>query len=138
MSSNKKSDRIISLCEKYWDIYQKDCSGYVKAIAKDLNIMVSGQANDIVDQIQKSPWILLSSGTEARAKAVAGMFVVAGLKAAGHGHVVVVVPGPLSHNKYPTAYWGSLGGVGKKNTTINWSWNKTDRDNVIYAYRSFL
>ncbi len=41
-----------------------------------------------------------------------------GLKADKHGHVVVLVPGPLSHGKYPTAYWGSLGGVPKKYTTL--------------------
>jgi hypothetical protein len=29
-------------------------------------------------------------------------------------HVVVVVDGPLAHGKYPTAYWGSLHGIGKK------------------------
>ncbi|MET1257375.1 hypothetical protein [Aliikangiella maris] len=66
------------------------------------------------------------------------MLVIVGLKAQPHGHVAIVVPGPLAHGKYPTAYWGSLGGVPKKNTTINWSWNKKDRDNVIYACRNPL
>ncbi len=114
---------------------QKNCSGYVKDVAKDLGIILTGQANDIVDQIQKAPWISIKSGKEAKLKAELGMFVVAGLKAKPHGHVVIVVPGSLSHGKYPTAYWGSLGGVPKKKTTINWSWNKSDRDNVFYAYR---
>lgn len=82
--------------------------------------------------------LLIGCGAGARAKALAGKFVVGGLKAAGHGHVVVVVAGPLSHGKYPTAYWGSLGGIAKKNTTVNWSWNKTDRDKVIYAYRNII
>ena len=138
MFTNENAKKILDLCEKHWADHQKDCSGYVKAIARELKINLSGQANDIVDQIQKPPWRILKSGIEARLEAINGMFVVAGLKANPHGHVVVVVPGPLAHGKYPTAYWGSLGGVAKKNTTINWSWNKTDRDNVIYACRSLV
>jgi len=135
MKIAKKSEKIVQLCEVYWDKHKKNCSGYVKNIAKDLGITLTGQANDIVEQIQKAPWIVLKSGVEAKFKAESGMFVVAGLKANHHGHIVIVTPGPLSHGKYPTAYWGSLGGVPKKNTTINWSWSKSDRDNVIYAYR---
>ncbi|WP_444996092.1 hypothetical protein [Aliikangiella sp. IMCC44359] len=138
MSTNENSKKILTLCEKYWATYQQDCSGYIKAIASELKIPLSGQANDIVDQIQRDPWRILKSGVEACLQATSGMFVVAGLKANPHGHVVVVVPGPLSHSKYPTAYWGSLGGIAKKNTTINWSWNKIDRDNVIYACRSLV
>ncbi len=136
MLGNVSSNIIVSLCEKYWEEYKKNCSGYVKAIAADLGITVTGQANDVVDQIQKPPWTILKSGVEAKLQATNGKFVLAGLKAEKHGHVVVVVPGTLSHGKYPTAYWGSIGGVAKKNTTINWSWNKTDRDKVIYACRS--
>ena len=45
-----------------------------------------------------------------------------------------MVPGPLAHDKYPTAYWGQFGGVGRKAATINWSWNANDRDRVTYAY----
>lgn len=87
--------------------------------------------------MNSADWTVCKNGIEARQKAIEGNFVIGGLKATGNGHVVVVVSGPLAHRKYPTAYWGSLGGVGKKNTTINWSWNKTDRDLVTYAYRTF-
>jgi len=48
-----------------------------------------------------------------------------------------VVTGEVNQGKYPTGYWGSLGGVGKKATTINWSWNAMDRDKVRYAYYIF-
>jgi hypothetical protein len=138
MAGIDDSKKIVSLCDKYWDTYKKNCSGYVKAIASDLGITLTGQANNIVDQIQKAPWKVLKSGIEAKVQATNGMFVVAGLKSDAHGHVVVVVPGTLAHGKYPTAYWGSLGGVPKKNATLNWSWNKTDRDKVIYACRSVV
>lgn len=134
MSGNTKSKKIIALCEKYWEQHKKDCSGFVKEVAGELGVKLHGQANEIVDQIQKMPWKTVKSGVEAKLQATNGMFVVGGLKDTPHGHVVIVVPGPLSHGKYPTAYWGSLGGVPKKNTTINWSWNKQDRDKVIYSY----
>jgi len=125
--------RIKDLCEKHWAAHQRDCSGFAKAVAAELGVELVGQANDIVLQIQKAPWKVLASGAAARSEAAAGQFVIGGLRAQPNGHVVIVVPGPLSHNKYPTAYWGSIAGVGKKNTTINWSWNKADRDRVIYA-----
>jgi len=50
-----------------------------------------------------------------------------------HGHVVVVVAGPLAHDAYPSAYWGRLGSRGEKNKTINWAWRAEDRDRVSYA-----
>jgi hypothetical protein len=112
---------------------ENDCSGFVKDVAADLGISLKGQANEIVDTIQKKPWTVLKSGAEAKQKAVLGKFVIGGLKDTPHGHVVVVVDGPLAHGKYPTAYWGSLHGIGKKHTTVNWSWNKNDRDKVTYC-----
>ena len=47
-------------------------------------------------------------------KADSGDYVIAGLKGGNHdpprahGHVTVVVSGPLAGGKYPTGYWGSL------------------------------
>jgi hypothetical protein len=130
----KTSGNLVKdICEKYWGSYKDDCSGFVKAVARDLNVTLTGQANDIVDQIQKSPWKILKNGKEADSDARGGRFVVAGLKDDPNGHVVVIVPGVLAHDKYPTGYWGHLGSVGYKNTTINYSWNSTERDKVIYA-----
>ena len=137
MSIKNKILKINSLCEKHWAKNEKNCSGFVKAVASDIGISVTGQANDIVDRLNNCDWVLCKNGVDARQKAIEGHFVVGGLKATPHGHVVIVVSGPLAHGKYPTAYWGSLGGVGKKYTTINWSWNKSDRDLVTYAYREF-
>ena len=70
--------------------------------------------------------------------------MIAGLKGADqarpdpHGHVVVVVTGPLdsTHGKYPTAYWGKLGDVGGRAQTINWAWSAGDRDRVGYFAKS--
>lgn len=91
---------------------------------------------------------MLGNGIVAKEAAERGAFVVAGLEGkdhdprAAHGHVVVVVVGPLAKNKYPSAYWGSLGCEGAKCdtghfNTINFAWTTEDRDRVIYAAKSF-
>lgn len=137
MEKIDKAAKVKRMCEQYWLKNEKNCSGLVKDVAASLGLEIIGVANDIVDQFARKPWIICKDGIEARQKALEGEFVVGGLKAITNGHVVVVVSGPLAQGKYPTAYWGSLGGVGKKNTTINWAWNKAHRDKVVYAYRSF-
>ena len=50
-----------------------------------------------------------------------------------HGHVVVVIAGPLAHGAYPTAYWGSLGGDPGRADTLNDAWTVADRDRISYA-----
>ncbi len=137
MADTSGSGRVVSTCEEKWDAHKCDCSGFVKAVASELGITLNGMANDIVDEIQGEPWVVIQNGLEARQKAEDGLFVVAGMKEAGHGHVVVITPGPLAHDRYPTGYWGRLGSVGKKDSTINWAWNEQDRDHLVYAYRSF-
>ena len=133
MTPAENVQKIINLCEKHWGEHKNNCSGFAKAVAGEVGINLDGQANDIADQILKLPWKLLKSGGEATTEASMGKLVLGSLKAKPRGHVVIVVSGPLSHGKYPTAYWGSYGGVGKKNTTTNWSWTEIDRDNVIYS-----
>jgi hypothetical protein len=59
-----------------------------------------------------------------------GYLVIGGLKAQGHGHVVIIVKS--ANAGYPIGYWGRFGAVGKKRTTINWSWNKTDLPKVHF------
>jgi hypothetical protein len=141
MSIPTPQQRIINACEAEFAAHISDCSGFVRAVAQDLRAALHGLANEIVDQIHSAPWVVLKDGIEAQKKADAGYFVVGGLKDNPHGHVVVVVQGPLdpSHHKYPTAYWGSLLGSsysGKKKT-VNWAWSAADRDRVTYTYRVF-
>src|SRR4051794_36131864 len=85
-----KTNKIIRLCEAHWDAYKSDCSGFVKAVAADLGVTISGLANDIVGKMESAPWVPLKSGVAAKEKADLGYFVVGGLKAEPHGHVVVV------------------------------------------------
>ena len=129
-------DRVIAACEKEWDSNKSDCSKFVRAVGADLGIHLTGLANDIVRYVRAN-WRAAADGPAAANFAANGMFVIGGLEHEPHGHVVVVVPGPLNRNKYPTAYWGQLGGVGKKCATINWAWAAGDRDRVEYRYFDF-
>jgi hypothetical protein len=136
--SNNATD-IINECESQFEEYKSDCSGFVKSVASAFSITLNGQADNIVDQIRGSDWTHLQSGVQAKEKADNGWFVVAGLKgsdnipAQNNGHVIIVVSGPVAQGKYPSGYWGKLGGVGEKNKTLNWAWNAASRDNVYYA-----
>jgi hypothetical protein len=130
---------VVEACQKHWEAHKSDCSGFVRAVAAEVGIQLTGDADAIVAAMQSSGWLPVGNGAEAKAKAETDYLVLAGLSgkdhspARSHGHVVVVVPGPLADGKYPTAYWGSLGGGGKKTTTLNWSWTEADRDKVAYA-----
>ena len=131
--------QIIDVCESKFAANSDNCSGFVKAVTSTFSVILDGQADDIVDEIKAAGWTILTNGVDAKTHADNGWLVVGGLKGAdnvpaqSHGHVVIVVTGPLAHDLYPTAYWGKLGSIGKKNTTINWAWNQDSRDKVIYA-----
>ena len=128
------AESIVEVCEKSWEANKGDCSGFVKTVAKQFSIELSGQANDIIDSIsgKDTKWTKLKDGKEAKNKAKEGFLVVAGLKDKPNGHVVIVVDGPLAKEKYPTAYWGKLDGVGKKKETLNYAWKEKDLDKVEY------
>jgi hypothetical protein len=133
---------VKAACAAEYAANKDDCNKFAKAVGARFGIQFTGQADDIVDQITGIGWTTLSGGAQAKTMADQGMFVVAGLKGSKHnpprsnGHVAIVVTGPLAHNRYPSAYWGSLGSRPGENETLNFSWNQADRDNVIYAARA--
>lgn len=122
---------IKTLCETEWDQWKHDCSGFLKAVAGDLGVTLSGDANAIIDTMSQGAWIQVGSDSD-KAVNYAGMgyLVVAGLKATHHGHVVIIMPG--QSKPYPLGYWGRFGGTGRKNTAINFSWKHADLANVQY------
>jgi hypothetical protein len=135
------NDRVASSCVKNYHAHTGDCSGFVKAVSADLGVTLSGMANDIVKVLQSGSggWRSISGGSAALASAKAGKLVVAGMLGSqqaspdAHGHVVVVVSGPMVNGKYPSAYWGSLGGPPGYFRTLNYSWTTQDRDRISYA-----
>ncbi len=133
------SDRVRAACEAQFSAHSGDCSAFACAVASTFDIVLQGPANTIVDTLRSDPsWRMLPSGPAA-AIAAATKLVLAGLRGdeqsepSNHGHVVVVVAGPLARGLYPSAYWGQLDGTGAKFETINWAWTEHDRDRVTYA-----
>ncbi|WP_434616457.1 hypothetical protein [Azospirillum sp. B2RO_4] len=136
-----RAAEIIAACEDEWPANKADCNAFVKDVAARFKVILTGQADDIVTQIQGAGWQQLRDGIEAKQAADAGKLVIGGLQGSKqadpspHGHVVVVVAGPLEHGRYPSAYWGKLNSVGERNKTINWAWRAGDRDKVVYGAR---
>jgi len=133
-------ERVRDACEACFEAHRADCSGFARAVGAELGVEIDGFANDIVDEIRRGgSWHRLPDGIGAAASAGAGKLVLAGLRGdeqfehSNHGHVVVVVDGPLAHDRYPSAYWGRLGGRGARFETVNWAWTQHDRDRVTYA-----
>jgi len=127
-----EADPVTAACEAEWNKWKSDCSGFAKAVARRLGIILIGQANSMIDALEDSSrWVKLGADRKAAVtRAQMGDLVIGGLKAHGHGHIVIVVK--TSSAAYPIAYWGRFGAVGKKRTAINWSWNKTDLPKVQF------
>lgn len=131
---------VIDSCEREIDKHLKACNEFVIAVGADVGVKIAGLADQIVDTLRGGgAWERLDGGVEAAERAKGNWLIVAGLKGreqahpSSHGHVAVVVPGDLAHGKYPTGYWGSLGGEPGKNKSLNFAWNADDRDKVTYA-----
>jgi hypothetical protein len=114
---------IFAFAEKEWDDNKDNCSGYIKAVASDVGVVLAGQANDLIDfWTSHDPWINLDhDARRASDLAAQGYLVVAGEKDKPNGHVVLIVPG-WSANGHPMGYWGKLHGVGRKNASISLAW----------------
>jgi hypothetical protein len=139
-----KRSKVIASCTTHLDENKGDCSAFVRAVADALGFELSGQANDIYQQISAPPWIRIGIGTATAAGLAAGegKFVVAALAARPNGHVAVVVDyrnafdsyAPVDRDK-AVAFWGKLNSVGKEYTRITRSWTADDLKKVLYAYR---
>ena len=135
---------IIRICREKRAIPENanDCHKFVEAVAAALDVVLAGTADDILAQIAGPDWTQLGTdGVAAADAAAAGELVIGGMTAralgSAHGHVVVVVDGELNRGEYPTAYWGSLNpnirDDGARGTTLNFSFSRSDRDEVVYA-----
>jgi O-glycosyl hydrolase len=123
--SNPDGQKIINACEGNWDKWKSDCSGFLKAVASELNIPIDqGNANSIADWLDNSQaWENI--GTENRSgaheNAVNGYLVIGVTKnPKGNGHVAIIVGTGTA--KRPNGYWGMYHSVGKKNHSITQSW----------------
>ena len=108
-----KRPKVIRLCETLWGEgdYKQNCSGFVKAVAAELQIQLSGRANEIYEQIQKAPWTSWGEGNHGAVVAGTtvseGKFVVWASQDFPSGHVAIVVD-YSNKSRRAKAYWGRL------------------------------
>ena len=81
VSSGQK--KIINACEKHWNVHKDNCSGFVLAVAREIDIsfpLPNMQANPIIDYISSwstGSWWEIGSPKEAGTRAEEGYFVLA-------------------------------------------------------------
>jgi hypothetical protein len=127
---------VIAACEREWPHQLHDCSGFVRAVARDMGVLLTGQADNIVDFID-THWRDPGSEGFASEWADAGFLVIAGLRGDeqqvpnAHGHVVIIVPG-TSNTGHALGYWGRFHGTGMKQASISLAWRAADLENVIF------
>ena len=133
---------IIAVCQAQITRYPNDCAGFVRAVAQACGVPLTGSANLIVNSLGAGRRI--SDGLHAKQAAANGDLVIAGVSATGHGHVVIVVEGPLNRGKYPYCFWGQYHGLKYGKTeynigftrghgTLNYAFGESTRDSVMYA-----
>jgi hypothetical protein len=142
-----KRGRVIGACTKHWPANNGDCSAFVRAVAHDLRLEVTGNANSIYDQISVAPWARIGIGTDAATiagvSAGEGKLVIAARPAQPNGHVAIIVDYRNAFDSYiavdrnkAVAFWGSLNSVGQDYTRITRSWTASDLTQVLFAYRA--
>ena len=137
------ADDIIEVCKQARKVTANvdHCNMLVLDVAARCGITLHGNADQILGEIGSAGWRRLNDGVAAGVAAANGDLVIGGMTSealgGAHGHVVIIVKGPLNRDKYPTAYWGSEnpsiredGGLGR---TLNFSFTPADRDKVVYA-----
>jgi hypothetical protein len=135
-----RADKVIAACENCFEQNKSDCSGFARCVGDTVHITMTGDANAIITSFSASgsKWKELTDGKQAADKAASGWLVIGCLPGRlhtppeAHGHLVVVVRGPLKDDKYPTAYWGRLHGVGCKATFETKAWKLVDLPKVTY------
>lgn len=138
-SNPQASNRVQAACIQAYPAHTGNCSGFVQAVGGLLGVSITGNADAITAALQAGSWSPLADGAAAAASAQAGHLVIGGLKGSQqthpdpHGHVVIVVAGPLLRGQIPTAYWGSLGGPSGAFQTVNYAWIAQDLPRVIYG-----
>ena len=141
-----KAQILVDICKnKYVGSNISNCNYFVDDVARELgHKSFSGRnANSIVDFLDASSasWTEVS-GKDAAMSAAQGVLVIAGLRSweykhpkstHGHGHVAIVIPGPLYLGKYPKVYCGGgPGGQSEGKKSSGEVWREEDRNQVHY------
>src|ERR1700690_483070 len=132
------ADSVGSALAEAYAANANDCSGFVRDVAERLGLNLEGNADALVDPFRRD-WRTLDTLPQVVHEVGSGRLVVAGLRSdehkpkRQHGHVVVIVAGPLYYGKYPRCWGGGIGSAQSKETkSVGEVWNQADRDSVSY------
>jgi len=110
-----KNPNVVASCKRNIHVHAANCSGLVKAVAKDFHIELNGQANNIFVTLQSRPEVKKygvgwSAGRQAASDAGNGLYLVIAASFApakgDHGHVAIVTG--LSASNEVIVYGGVL------------------------------
>jgi hypothetical protein len=133
-------DKLLAACQDNYAANQKNCSGFLRAVARTLGKQLFGVTADEQTDFVRGHWMPVTVA-EAVKWAGRGSLVVACQKGPEHvppqhhGHVAIVVPGPLYHGTYPMCWCGSLGSgthYSNGNQSVGQVWGTASRDLVTY------
>jgi hypothetical protein len=145
------ADQILNYCvslDTNHDPVMKDCNAFVKKVAGKFGVTIGPDldADGIVESFSGSPFTKTTMDPATAISWAKDGLVVAGMKKAeldgtygshSHGHVAIVhsLEDP-NHSGFPMASWGTLGGVGKSNTSIRLSFPAAacDDEAVHFAF----
>jgi hypothetical protein len=111
---------VVAACERFLAV-ERDrmaCNFFVQDVCDAFGVgdQVAGQANDIANRIGGDSFEALPDSAAAAARAALNGWIVLAAAASpgGHGHVAIIVPGPLQtfpSGTWPLGYWGALTGA---------------------------
>jgi hypothetical protein len=94
------NNNVVASCERHILVHADNCSGFVRAVAKDFGIQLTGVANEIFETLNKKwPFVLrygpgVTSAGRAARDAGNGTVLVIGAShnpsPGGHGHVAII------------------------------------------------
>jgi hypothetical protein len=126
VTQNQDAQRITKVCEASFDAQKGDGLGFVGAVYANLKGSTPPTPAALRAALTKTA---LHDSAEAKTKAANGSLVVANYQ----DDWAIVVAAPAADNsRFPTAYWGKKGGIGKKNMHLSALFSCGDFDNVKY------
>jgi hypothetical protein len=136
MAPQTISDDILNYCvslDTTDNPVMKDCNAFVKNVGSHFGVTIPDlDADGIVDSFPSAPFSKITMDPATAMLWARDGLVVAGMKKSelnpaygtkyDHGHLAIVhATEDPAHPGYPMASWGSLGGRGKSNTSIRYS-----------------
>lgn len=119
VSFDPTADGVVAACEHFLasEHDRMACNFFVQDVCGVFGIAdpVADQANDIAERIGGGAFEQLSGAAAAAERAAQDGWIVVAAAATpgGHGHVAIIIPGPLMHfpsGDWPKGYWGALSG----------------------------